>query len=78
MDVQNLWIVIFIVWLHSTVIVFVHCGWHSLQVAVVWDSILKQYGDKWRSLAIEQSKTYFSPSADNLKESAKMYVVRFT
>ena len=50
-------------------------GIRLLQVAVVWDGMMKRYAGKWRSLAVEQSKTYFSPSADNLKESAKMYVV---
>jgi len=47
-----------------------------LQVAMVWDAMMKKYHGKWRSLAVEQSKTYFSPSADNLKQSAKMYVIK--
>jgi len=45
---------------------------------VVWDGIMKKYDGKWRHLAVEQSKTYFSPSADNLKDSAKMYVFTFS
>jgi len=40
----------------------------------MWDSMMNEYSGKWRSVAIQQSKTYFSPSADNLKQSAKMYV----
>ena len=42
----------------------------------MWDAMMKKYQGKWRTLAIEQSKTYFSSSADNLKQSAKMYAVR--